>query len=305
MTGLKVREAAARLNVSEKTIYKWLKNGILPAARIGKTWIINEDSLNKLLNNYSKEKFLYTTENDQKNDLIPSHQSDKYSLKRFVKLLENSVSFGVQSILGPRSSDSETKEIIANELKNSTGEIRLMGIGLREFFANKGHARILRSMSDKDKNVSVKAILVDPVGKFARARAVLEDGIQFQNEEQFRSGPLYSDSWRSLNVIVALRNSAQSKKNFKFDARFIDYWPSVYMVMTNNFCFVESYHFGKPDNDISVNSIDGLVPILQVANNSDYYKVLKHHFEYIWNGENPIINIRSLKEISESMKVSL
>ena len=72
-----------------------------------------------------------------------------------------------------------------------------------------------------------------------------------------------------------------------------------------NFCFVESYHFGKPDNDISVNSIDGLVPILQVANNSDYYKVLKHHFEYIWNGENPIINIRSLKEISESMKVSL
>ena len=51
MPGLKVREAAAKLNVSEKTVYKWLKNGILPAARIGKTWIINEDSLNKLLNN--------------------------------------------------------------------------------------------------------------------------------------------------------------------------------------------------------------------------------------------------------------
>ena len=97
MTGLKVREAAARLNVSEKTIYKWLKNGILPAARIGKTWIINEDSLNKLLNNYSKEKFLYTTENDQKNDLIPSHQSDKYSLKRFVKLLENSITISNQT----------------------------------------------------------------------------------------------------------------------------------------------------------------------------------------------------------------
>ena len=230
---------------------------------------------------------------------------DTYLAYRFVKLLENSVSFGVESILGPRSSDSETKEIIANELKNSTGEIRLMGIGLREFFADKGHARILRSMSDKDKNVSVKAILVDPVGKFARARAVLEDCIQFQNEEQFRSGPLYSDSWRSLNVIVNLRKSVEQRKKFMFDAKFVDYWPSVYMVMTENYCFTESYHFGKPNNESESYSIDGLVPIIQVSNSSDYYSVLKHHFDYIWGGYNPFIPVKSLKEVAQSMEVSV
>ena len=51
MNGLKVREVAIKLNVSEKTVYKWLNKGILPAGRIGKTWIIDEHSIEKLLSN--------------------------------------------------------------------------------------------------------------------------------------------------------------------------------------------------------------------------------------------------------------
>ena len=305
MNGLKVREVAIKLNVSEKTIYKWLNKGILPAGRIGKTWIIDEHSIEKLLSSSYGTKVDVSEDRLGNKNLISTQKDDQASLEKFSKILKNSIDSGIESILGPRSSDPETVNIISDELKNSTGEIRLMGVGLREFFSDKGHAKILRMMSDTDKNVFVKAILVDPVGKFARARAILEDGVQFQNDERFRSSLLYSDSWRSLNVIVNLRKSVEQRKKFMFDAKFVDYWPSVYMVMTENYCFTESYHFGKPNNESESYSIDGLVPIIQVSNSSDYYSVLKHHFDYIWGGTNPFVPVKSLKEVAQSMEVSV
>ena len=42
---LRVKDVADQLNVSEKTVYKWLRDGLLPARRIGKTWIITEEAL--------------------------------------------------------------------------------------------------------------------------------------------------------------------------------------------------------------------------------------------------------------------
>ncbi|HJP28776.1 MAG TPA: helix-turn-helix domain-containing protein, partial [Dehalococcoidia bacterium] len=42
---LSVRDVAVRLNVSEKTVYKWLKAGLIPANRISKSWIITEESV--------------------------------------------------------------------------------------------------------------------------------------------------------------------------------------------------------------------------------------------------------------------
>ena len=46
---LRVRDVAAQLNISEKTVYKWLGSGLIPAARIGKTWIITEESIQSIL----------------------------------------------------------------------------------------------------------------------------------------------------------------------------------------------------------------------------------------------------------------
>ena len=47
---LKVREVAIKLNVSEKTVYKWLSQGIIPAKRLEKTWVISENEIEKLVN---------------------------------------------------------------------------------------------------------------------------------------------------------------------------------------------------------------------------------------------------------------
>ena len=42
MANLRVRDVAERLDVSSKTVYKWLREGLIPASRLGKSWIISE-----------------------------------------------------------------------------------------------------------------------------------------------------------------------------------------------------------------------------------------------------------------------
>ncbi len=49
MANLRVRDVAERLDVSSKTVYKWLSEGLIPASRLGKSWIISEDALDAAL----------------------------------------------------------------------------------------------------------------------------------------------------------------------------------------------------------------------------------------------------------------
>ena len=49
MASLKVRDVAARLNVSEKTVYKWLTQGLIPATKLGRTWVVTEEALDAVL----------------------------------------------------------------------------------------------------------------------------------------------------------------------------------------------------------------------------------------------------------------
>jgi excisionase family DNA binding protein len=313
---LRVREVAARLNVSEKTVYKWLRAGLIPARRIGKTWIITEESVQAVL---SPKNAPSATASPASITSVPTAQlpnvgirpaaetpvSDIDALGRFTGILSGAVNHGVLGILGPRSTDPTTAEALANSLEQAHGEVLLQGIGLRAFFGDRGHTAILRQMAAEDRPVQVRAILVNPVSEFAHARAVAEDGTQFEDEARFKGGPLYNDSWRSLNVIAAMKKEAESRNHFGIDVRFVDHWPSVYLVMTTTSAFIETYHFGKPEDSVDGSSIDGLVPMLHVASTSTYAQILRKHFDYIWSGTNPHIKTHSLADIAEAMQVTV
>ena len=299
---LRVRDVAARLNVSEKTVYKWLRAGLIPARRIGKTWIITEESVQAVLTpkttpvaGVSPGVITPAATSDlpgttvRPNEASPATDVD--TLNRFTGILSGAINHGVLGILGPRGTDPSTAETVANSLQNAQGEVLLQGIGLREFFGDRGHTAILRQMAAEDRAVQVRAILVNPVSEFARARAVAEDGFQFEDEARFKGGPLYNDSWRSLNVIAAMKKEAEARSHFGIDVRFVDHWPSVYFVMTTESAFVETYHFGKPEDALDGSSIDGLVPMLHVTSASSYAQILRKHFDYIWSGTNPHIKI--------------
>ena len=312
---LSVRDVAVRLNVSEKTVYKWLKIGLIPASRIGKSWMITEESIQSLIQP-SLNNTVGTSTNIPPPAIAPiravsaaspdannAQRQDAEYLARFTNVLTGAISQGVNGVLGPRASDPATSATIATALENAYNEVILQGIGLREFFGDRGHTAILKQMAAEDRAVQIRAILVNPVSEFARARAVAEDGAQFEDEDRFKAGPLYNDSWRSLNVIAAMKKDAESRSHFGIDVRFVDHWPSVYLVMTPESTFVETYQFGKPNAAVDGSSIDGLVPMFQFQSSSSYASILRQHFDYIWSGANPHVKTHSLADIAEAMQV--
>ena len=301
---LKVREVAIKLNVSEKTVYKWLSQGIIPAKRLGKTWVISENEIEKLVNpeiypKQSLEKITLTNrdfKNTDEQDLKEIEVLDK-----FTEFLSSAIDHGYEKILGPRSLDSKTVDRISDVLDSSTGEILLQGIGLREFFGDKGYADILRKMLNENRKIQIKALLVNPNSDFTKARAIAEDGIVFDDDEVFKSGPLYSDSWRSMNMIASIKKKSLDLSSFSLDVKFVNHWPSSYLIMTEKYTFLESYQFANLQNIYGESSFDGLVPMMQLKSKSDYGRILRNHFEYIWSGSNPYIPIYSLSEISQKM----
>ncbi|MDA1279874.1 MAG: helix-turn-helix domain-containing protein [Chloroflexi bacterium] len=310
---LRVSDVAMRLNMSEKTVYKWLRDGLLPARRIGKTWIITEETVEAAIappvRSGQRTLRAPNTPNRTSSTTIADKDlkfsDDAQALNRFTGILSGAVDHGVEAILGPRGLDPTTTGVVARSLESAHGEVLLQGIGLREFFGDRGHTTVLRQLAAEDRAVQIRAILVNPVSEFARARSVAEDGFQFQDEGRFRSGPLYGDSWRSLNVIAAMKKEAESRTRFGIDVRFVDHWPSVYLVMTAESAFVETYQFGKPEDALDGSSIDGLVPMLQYASSSNYARILRQHFNYVWSGKNPYIKTHSLAEIAQAMQVAV
>lgn len=330
MPGLKVHDVAARLSVSEKTVYKWLQQGLIPANRIGKTWIIPEESVDALLRPESvgpgrsaartsgsglthASGFARSVSGEPHGHRLASRseaQADskerlKTALAQLNQTMAGAVEHGVTGILGPRRLDPSTPAAIAAELDSAEGELLLQGVGLREFFGDKDHTVILRRMAAEDRPVSVRALLVNPTGQFARARTVVQDGEQFADDALFRAGPLFGDSWRSLNVISSLMKISRERKRFRLDVRFLDHWPSTYLVLTRNCAFIETYLFGRPDTGIEDTSIDGLVPMLRIEAGSDYYSLLRNHFDYLWSGKNPFVPSQTLEQVAASMQVQV
>lgn len=46
---LTVSQAAEHLQVSERTVYEWLRDGKLPGRKIGKVWRMSADAINDFL----------------------------------------------------------------------------------------------------------------------------------------------------------------------------------------------------------------------------------------------------------------
>ena len=323
MASLKVRDVADRLNVTEKTVYKWLTQGLIPATKLGRTWVVTEAALDAVLATPGSESatssstpvYSHTGSREVRSPWrvgqpsedpnVSTETQELDTLSRISALAEGAIRTGIEDVLLPRSGNFETKRAIGQALEEARGEVLLHGIGLREFFGDIDYTPVLRRMMNEDRDISVRALLVHPLSDFARARAVAEIGEQFVDESSFRAGPLFSDSWRSLNVIASLRRTAHEGKNASLDVRFADHWPSVYLLMTESCCFVETYHFGKPDSDLDGSSIDGLVPILKLSAESHYYRVLRNHFEYVWGGSNPYISIQTLEQVADTVKVNI
>ncbi|HEV8718012.1 MAG TPA: helix-turn-helix domain-containing protein [Candidatus Binatia bacterium] len=54
---LTVQQAAEQLQVSERTVYEWLRNGKIPGRKIGKVWRLSEDAIVDFLRGEAPENY--------------------------------------------------------------------------------------------------------------------------------------------------------------------------------------------------------------------------------------------------------
>lgn len=56
MALLTISESAKRLNIAERTLRKWLREGILPGAKMGRIWRVDEKDLEEFIQKAKKGK---------------------------------------------------------------------------------------------------------------------------------------------------------------------------------------------------------------------------------------------------------
>jgi hypothetical protein len=44
---------------------------------------------------------------------------------------------------------------------------------------------------------------------------------------------------------------------------------------------------------------------LKLSADSNYYRVLRNHFEYVWGGTNPYITVQTLEQVAETVRVNI
>lgn len=291
---LNVKTVAARLNVSEKTVYNWLKAGQLAGRKVGKSWVITETSLERLLDAAPPAPGARARR--------PDAQSLEEIADRFAAIIAGAARNDIIGILDPRRASATAGDRMDAALDAAVGDVRIMGIGLPAYFNDQGrHIFTLRRMQAEDRDARVRALLAHPAGEFAKRRVNLEARIRGANGAPLALSPFYASSVRSMHLITAMRNAAPRDSRFHLDAKFVHYWPSAHVLLTDKVCFVESYHFGVADAAAEGHS-EGNVPVLMAAAGSGLYNAFRAHFEYFWEGKDPQIKTSSLEQTVQDIQ---
>ncbi|MGR3311593.1 MAG: hypothetical protein ACUZ77_12575 [Candidatus Brocadiales bacterium] len=182
-------------------------------------------------------------------------------------------------------------------------EILLNGTSLRDFFSPTGRfyeffvqliterkvlnykTRKIEDLPTKDTKVVIKAIILDPNSDIVALKGRIES----------REGPenkVLQNIWISIDGYRRFLTNLTPKKGVSVQMRSTSLNPPGWFVMTNKCIFFEPYYWGIPlpekDEKITHGGVRGLVPIFQLSKNSELYKRMKLHFNFLWDAEEEI-----------------
>jgi hypothetical protein len=118
----------------------------------------------------------------------------------------------------------------------------------------------------------VRVILLDPDSKEAKRREKIEAPLRRKTVADIR------------DMIDWLMT--QQVENKRFRLHLCDLPPMLFLIITDRFAYVESYHFGRPEG--IQGCIGGHVPLLKIRKMSelgakDPYGFYRAHFDYLWD----------------------
>jgi hypothetical protein len=153
--------------------------------------------------------------------------------------------------------------------------IEIVGISLRTLFQGGGklNRTILNLLTDASENKKQKprwrVMVLDPGCEQARYRSEREEppGKKMEDGNLFREVNLtikVVEEWKSKGCSIELRAYKGS--------------PSCFLMIIDNIIFVEQYHYGRAGGA----RVAELVPLLEFSSDSNTYRELLGHFDYMW-----------------------
>ncbi len=194
-------------------------------------------------------------------------QTKKLSDLSNVSLLKSARDSGVVDLFS--RANAERLNSIIDAINNTTGTIALCGVALPSMVEHEG---LKNAIVDVSKKHDVKVMLLKPHSFEASRR----EQIEFPLGTKTTSDIIGTESWIREQMI----------NNRRFRLHLYETPPMLSLIITDQFVFVEPYHFGRPDG--VEGCIGGKVPMLKIRNQPEMgkdntYSFFKEHFEYLWN----------------------
>ncbi|MCB2178412.1 hypothetical protein KQH61_00685 [bacterium] len=182
------------------------------------------------------------------------------------ELLNAIQSAGIMNIY-PKADDDRMDDII-NEIRQSTGKLLIAGVALPSMVSVQAFKD---AVLERSKSSDVCLLLLNPESYEADRRADIERSLGRATIAHIQG----TISWIQ----------EQQAKNHRFRAHLYDLPPMLSLVISNQFVFVEPYHFGKIEG--VEGCIGGKVPMMKILNQPNQgtentYDYFLAHFNYLW-----------------------
>lgn len=203
--------------------------------------------------------------------------------------------------------DPQTYEELSKQLEeqitNTTiGEVLMLGNSFRDFFGEDTHERKVRYKNVIENalknNVQFKVLLLDPTSEAAKERAKIEGGPQFENDDRYKDSVLFKDIERVTDWLKRLDSPL-------VEVRYSTLTPAAFIIRSDRYTFIEQYHLGNlkrietkiRKEDRKSLCLGGYVPFFMTKNTSDFAKLMKSHFDNIWE----MMRDRPLEKVAEEI----
>jgi hypothetical protein len=190
-------------------------------------------------------------------------------------------------------------------LDRSDGDVWLQGISLGEFFhSHRTCAKRLTRKALTRSPMNLRALLLDPQSRAARARAVLEQGVEYGDEPGFRTSTVFTNMRLSvagiLNLLDVQANSGlmSDEQKFRLNLTFIEEVYS-FVLLTSDACFFQPNHFGIVRYHTDERDISSSTPVFQFRSDTHFHQLMLSSLINIWNDDNRHISHSTLDQIKQ------
>lgn len=197
-------------------------------------------------------------------------------IKKGSDVLKGADELGIEDIFARRIEVSREranvriKKAIEEQLSKKSGEVLISCVAAPDFLVEGSEIgdMLWQYLSDPNNMCNLRILLICPQSQWAILRADLE-----------RGHPTIEHIKISANFLHNLRAKWGDKVKFKC----YDFPPLTFMIITENFLFVEAYPMMrlKPGEG----PLGGKTPMLVVRRGTETYKRWKNHFDFIWEEE--------------------